>query len=262
MEWSVSKLIRIETGDVRISANDLRVLLNFYGSSNEQLESMLVMARAAREPARWNIYRDAASPEYISFCGFESFASVVRNFEPMLVPGLLQTEEYAESVIKVVEDPRRIETLVDLRMQRQEILTKNPAPEFHFIIDESVIRRTVGSPGVMRRQLQHLMEVIERDNVTFRIVPLRAGMYARMRIAYVLFEFPSPEDEDILFIETPFNDMVIRENSSQERGTMTPVHYLGYFWELEQIARTEDVRDFLEGALHTFSSAPPGPREN
>jgi len=254
MDWSVSKLIRIETGDVRVSTNDLRVLLGYYGAENDYIESMIVLARAAREPARWSLYRDVASPEFISFLGYESSASVIRNFEPLLLPGLLQTEEYARAVIESLDGPHRLDALVDLRMQRQELLTQNPGPQFHFIIDEATIRRKVGGEDAMRRQLSHLKEAAEWPNVSLRIMSFDLGMYSRMRIAYVLFEFDSAEDEDILFIENPLSDMVIRENSPQERGRVAPVDYLGYFWQLEQMAHTEDTQTILDRALRDLSS--------
>ena len=248
------RLIRIETGDVRISVTDLRALLSFYQSPNEQIEAMLAMARAARVPARWSMYREVASPEYIAFCGFEWHASVIRNFEPIAIPGLLQTEEYAEAVIRVFAPPQDVEALVDMRTQRQEIFSRDQRrPKFHFIIDESAIRRTVGSLGIMKRQLRHVMEMCDREDVSIRVVPLRLGIYAQMTTAYTLFEFPSPEDDDILWLENALSDMVIRENSTQERGGGTPVNYLNYFWELEQVAHVEDSPRHLEDAIQSLS---------
>src|SRR5690349_2020111 len=93
MDWSLSKLIRIETGAVRVSTNDLRAMLSYYTVDAERVAALVEVARAAREQPRWARYRDVASPEYLVFLGFESSATVIRNFEPILIPGLLQTEE-------------------------------------------------------------------------------------------------------------------------------------------------------------------------
>ncbi|MGF7238154.1 MAG: helix-turn-helix domain-containing protein [Frankia sp.] len=245
MDWSASKLIRIETGAVNISTNDLRALLNHYEADQDKIENLVRTARASREPPRWNIYRDVATPEYISFLGCESSASVIRNFEPLLIPGLLQTEEYARQVITAVEEPQKVDALVDLRTQRQEVLTRENPPDTHFILDEAVISRIVGGPAVMRRQVRHLQESSEQSNITIRIMSFKIGMYPRLRVPYVIFEFPEPEDEDVMYIENPTGELFIRENSPEERSEMTPVNYLGIFWQLEQIAASEETPDFL-----------------
>lgn len=251
MDWSQSKLIRIETGAVNISTNDLRALLNHYGVEQAKIVSMVELARSAREQTKWNIYRDVAAPEYIAFCGYESSASVIRNFEPILIPGLLQTEEYARSVVSTFEanSPHRIDSLVDLRMQRQEIVTLDNPPSLHFVIDESVIRREVGGAEITRRQLKHLLELSEYPNVTIRIMPFSQGMYPRMRSPYVHFEFPAAEDEDILYLESPARGDIIRESSPEETEEVNPVIYLGIFWQLEQLAPKEEFRGKVEQRL-------------
>jgi len=259
MDWSPSKLIRIETGAVNISTNDLRALLELYELPADRVKTLVELARAAREVPRWNIYRDVASPAYIAFLGYESSASIIRNFEPQLVPGLLQTEEYARTVIEVVEvdRPQHIDALVDLRAQRQEIITKQPPTEFHFILDEAVIRRRIGGTGLMKRQLRHLLEVAQYPNVTMRVVPFAAGMYPRLRVPYVLLEFPDDEDEDVLFLENPFGDYLFRENSPEERDAANPVHFLEVFWRLEQLAPRRDFADMVGDALTDLERASP-----
>lgn len=258
MDWSLSKLIRIETGAVNISTNDLRALLALYEVTPDRTTSLIERAKAAREIPRWSIYKDVASPALIAFLGYESSAHIVRNFEPLFVPGLLQTEEYARAVIEVLDadNPQRVDALVDLRAQRQEILTKDPATtSFHFIMDEAVIRRMIGGPGVVRRQLMHLREVAEYPNVTVRIVPFSAGMYPRLRVAYVLFEFPDDEDEDVLYVENPMGDYLIRENTPEDRGTSDPVHFLEVFWRLEQIAPRDVFAGLVDDALANVERA-------
>jgi transcriptional regulator with XRE-family HTH domain len=255
MDWSLSKLIRIETGQVGITTNDLRALLQHYGITDPpQVERYIELARKARERSWWSAYKDAASPQLLAFLSYESSASVVRNFEPQLVPGLLQTSEYAKEIVSVtVPDTRRaegIEELVELRKRRQEILEGDELPRFHFIIDEAVIHRVVGGPSVMRRQLNHLIDAADLDKVTLRIVPFGAGIYPASRVAYSLFEFPDPEsDPDMLYIEDPLGELVIQEDSPAELGKPTPARFLEIFFKLEQIARKEETRGLLENAL-------------
>jgi transcriptional regulator with XRE-family HTH domain len=251
MDWSQSKLIRIETGAVNISTNDLRALLAHYEVEPGRINTLVELARAARDVPRWNLYRDVASPEYIAFLGYESSASIIRNFEPLLVPGLLQIEEYAREVITAVEynNPQNIDALVDLRMQRQETIVRDPSPELHFIVDEAVIHRMVGGPEVTRRQLRHIREVSEYPNVTIRVVPFTAGMYPRLRVPYVLFEFPDPEDEDVLYLENPLGEFIVRENSPEEKDKIDPVNYLGIFWQIEQIAPRELSVIMIDNAI-------------
>jgi transcriptional regulator with XRE-family HTH domain len=266
MDWSISKVIRIETSAVNISTNDLRALLNFYNVDAERIETLVGVAKAAREAPKWSLYRDVASPEYISFLGYESSAAIIRNFEPLLVPGLLQTEEYAREVLNAMEEPvkrgentleTRIDALVDLRMQRQELLSRESPPELHFIMDEAVIRRMVGGPDLMRGQLRRLRELAEAPNITMRIVPFSYGIYERLRVPYVLFEFAEAEDEDVLYVENPLGELIIRENSPEERERVTPVNYLGFFWNIEQIAPRQRTPEILDDAIRQLTRPSP-----
>jgi transcriptional regulator with XRE-family HTH domain len=256
MDWSPSKLIRIESGAVNISTNDLRALLAHYNIDQSRIDTLVEVARAAREPTPWSLYKDVASPEYIAFLGYESSASIIRNFEPLLVPGLLQTEEYARTVISMLEghNPSKIDPLVDLRIQRQELIVREPLSELHFIMDEAVVRRVVGGRDVMRRQLRQLQTLAGYRNVTIRIVPFEKGLYPRQRVPYILLEFPDPEDGDVLYVENPQGEYIIRESSPEEDDRESPVHYLGVFWELEQAAGRAETMSLLEDEINRLTS--------
>lgn len=249
MDWSMSKLIRIESGDVRVSTNDLRALLAYYEVPPQRVIQLVEVARAAREPARWSRYRDVASPEFLTFLGYESSAAIIRNFEPTLVPGLLQTEEYARAVISAVEPPQKTDALVDLRVERQEILVRENPPDLHFVLDESVIRHLVGGADVMRRQLAQLRELAEQPHIHVRVIRFENGMYPRMRIPYVLFEFEAPEDEDVLYVENATGELLVRENLTAGNEQDGPVGFLQSFWQLEQLAPVEETPGILERAL-------------
>lgn len=257
MDWSQSKLIRIESGAVNISTNDLRALLGHYGVDPVRINALIDVARAAREPTRWNIYKDVARPEFIAFLGYEASASIIRNFEPFFVPGLLQTEEYARTVLSVIHanNPQRVDPLVDLRMERQELLVRQPPVDLHFIMDEAVIRRMTGGRDVMRRQLRHLQNLVEDDpNVTVRIMPFERGMYPLQRVSYWLFEFANPEDEYVLFIE---GSDIVRESTADEANRDSPVYYLEVFYGLEQVVSREYTLELLLDAIERLTNEPP-----
>jgi len=255
MDWSQSKLIRIESGAVNISTNDLRALLRHYGIDSDRADALVDVARAAREAPRWSIWRDVATPEYIAFLGYESSAAVIRNFQPTLVPGLLQTEEYFRTAVTVAEgdNTHKIDPLVDLRVVRQELLVRESAPSLHFIMDEATIRRVVGGRETMRRQLQHLQMLSDYPNITIRIIPFEHGLYPLQQVPYVLFEFPDPEDGDILYVENPRGEYIIREGSPEEGSRDAPVHYMATFFALEQLAGLEGSRALLQDALTSLT---------
>lgn len=267
MDWSLSKLLRIETGSVSITTNDLKALLTHYGILDQsRVEGLLEIARSAREKSPWNIYKDLGSPEFVAYLAYESAASVIRSFEPLLVPGLLQTEEYAYEVLREIRGPdkRTVDRLVDLRMDRQELLGRAESLSLHFIMDEAVIHRAVGGPDAMRRQLRHIKEVAEQPHINVRIVPFSRGIYPRLRVPYVLFEFSDPENEDVLFIENPQGDMIIREASPEDEDEANPVSYVEVFFQLEQLARREEAGVLIDAAIAHFAHAdiPPGPLSN
>ncbi|MCD5313227.1 helix-turn-helix domain-containing protein [Kineosporia babensis] len=252
MDWSISKLIRIESGSVRVSTNDLRMLLSFYGVEASRAEEIMEVSRAARGPTPWAAWRGEATSEYLNFVGLESSAAIIRNFEPTLVPGLLQTEEYARAVLQVIDPKGRIDSLVDLRMQRQELLVRPNPPKLHFIIDEAIVRRQVGGVPLMRRQLRRIMEAAQEEHVTVRVVTFDRGLYPHMRAPYVIFEFEADEDENVLYLEHPGGQMIISESDAEERGPSTPLTYLNHFWEIEQIAPRENTLEILDLAINAL----------
>jgi transcriptional regulator with XRE-family HTH domain len=206
MDWSLSKMNRIEKAKSGISVNDLKVLLPYYGITDEERTDELVeLARAARRPGWWRHYSDVASPELLELIDYESAASSVSQFETMFVPGILQTEEYALAVLQVFYDensgPRKVAALVELRTKRRDLLTSENAPHFSFVLDESVIRRLVSSPAVTSRQLEHLVNAAKLPNVTIQIVPFAAGLHPGMEGPFELVQFDDMPDENIAFVE-------------------------------------------------------------
>lgn len=202
MEWSLSKLIRIEGGGVSISVSDLKSLLARYQITDEDhVEELVALARAARQRSWFTAFRDVTSPQYVTFVGYEAAASIIRQFEPTLIPGQLQTEEYARAVtLEYAAD--RADKLVEIRIRRQELL-EEPGRLFFFILDEAAIQRQVGAPanpGIMRRQLRKLAETARQPNITIEIVPFSAGVHPGMKGPFTVLEFPG-DDEDVLYLE-------------------------------------------------------------
>ena len=249
MDWSLSKLIRIENGSVSISTNDLKVLLGHYGIVDDnRVGELIALAKAAKERSWWSVYSDVAAPKLLQFVEYEAAAMITRSFGPLLIPGLLQTEEYAREVVGEFsgKDPKdRLDALVALRMKRQELLEQGgPPPWFFFILDENAVRRLVGGQGVMHGQIRHLIELASRDNVTIEVVPFSAGINRGMHGPFMVFEFPEAEDADVLYLENPRGDWISREEWEEV------LSYREIFEELRRMSLGEEgSMKFLRGLL-------------
>jgi transcriptional regulator with XRE-family HTH domain len=257
MDWSLSKLIRIETGQVSIGTNDLKALLAYYGITDDvRLNELIDTARASRQRSWWNSYRDVAPPEYLALIGFESSAEYIRTFEPILVPGLLQTQDYAHTVTSVLElgkTSRDISRLVKLRLERQDRVLRNDNTRMIFILDQAVIRRVVGSPQIMREQLDHLLMLDKQPNVTVLVMPFDAGLHRLSITPMVHFGFAGADDEDVLYLEAPLEQSIIIREGTDDSPQLSPSAYLDHFWRLEHAAREYDATALIRGAMDNLS---------
>jgi transcriptional regulator with XRE-family HTH domain len=241
MDWSLSKLNRIESGSVGISTNDLKVLLQQYGIVDAaEVDRFLSLARASREQRGgwWTDYREVASQQYLTFLGYENSASVIQGFQPLLLPGLLQTEDYARAVLHVLRpaSDKRVDELVQLRLRRQQELRKRKDRlELSFVIDEAALHRWIGGRDVMRQQLLHLKDEAARDNVTIEVVQFTAGAHPGMQGPFVLMEFSDEREDDVVFVENPRGDVILRE----EQEAIEP--YREAFADLLDLARQADL---------------------
>ena len=142
----------------------------------------------------------------------------MRGFQPLIVPGLLQTEEYARTVIEqfaVNASQKRLDTLVRIRMKRQELLNRPDGPLMHFVLDEAAIRRQVGGKEVMVRQIQHMVQVTKSRNVTVEIVPFTAGVHPGMQGPFIILELAEAADDDVLFLETARGDLIFGDDPDE-----------------------------------------------
>jgi len=203
LDWSPSKVLRIEGGAIGVSPTDLRALLALYGMSNPALVEMLVhMAKESRHSVA-SPYADVLDAEMVFYLRFEASASALRQYHPYLIPGLLQTEEYARAVIDSFADPQTPaevrERQLEARLARQAVLGR---ARCHFILDESALRRRVDDDGVtMRGQLTHIVELSRRGNVTIQVLPFGAGLCRGAQWPFVLLDFPDADDDTLLYLE-------------------------------------------------------------
>ncbi|MFJ9696502.1 helix-turn-helix domain-containing protein [Kitasatospora sp. NPDC101183] len=206
LECSRAKISRIETGASGIRRLDLGILLNLYGvTAREDREVLEVLARDSKKRGWWHDYGDTVPPAYADFLGLEGDARYIRTWQSMVVPGLLQTEQYARSILganPAAVRPERIEQLVEIRMERKEVLSKPDPARFSAIIWEPALRCPVGGRDVQRAQLQHLAEVAQLPNVTLQVVPLAVGATAGACGAFVMFGFTDSPNPGAVFLET------------------------------------------------------------
>jgi transcriptional regulator with XRE-family HTH domain len=206
LEWSPSKLIRVEGGRSSITKVDLDALLTKYGVTAESTrERLQLLNRASREKGWWDTYRDDVAPTYLSYVGFETGAAFIRQFQSAFLPGLLQTADYAEAVTVNSVDAVRVAAIVGLRLQRQAELTqRDPQPRQYYVLDEAVVRRHVGiakSPDIMPRQLRHIADKAEQDDmVTVQVIPFEAGAHRGLYGPFTMLEFDGGLP-DLLYID-------------------------------------------------------------
>lgn len=195
LEWSPSKLIRVEGGRSSITKVDLDALLARYGVTSESTrERLQALNRGARERAWWDKYRDDLAETYLRYVGFEAGASFIRQYESVFVPGTLQTPEYAEAVTVGLADPVRIASIVGIRLQRQaELAQRSAPPRRYYVVDEAVIRRHVGiakDPAIMPNQLRSIADRAKSDDlVTVRVIPFGVGAHRGLLGPFTLLEF-------------------------------------------------------------------------
>ncbi|RKR88423.1 helix-turn-helix protein [Micromonospora pisi] len=204
MEWSTSKVVRIESGAVGITVNDLRVLLAYYGlHDDETVEALLHLSRASKRHHWAAQYRPVLPAAYIDFLGYEMEATLGSYWEPLFIPTLLQTEEYAEVLIKATAAQHlpmpEVEARVRLNNERQRrVLTPERAGATRIIIDESALVRCVGDEDVMRRQFAHLDVMIERTRAEIVVAPLAVGAHLGLDSSFSILEHAASDDPDMV----------------------------------------------------------------
>lgn len=206
MGWHPSKMTRLESGRSGLRVHEVTGLLDLFGvTDEEQRASLEGLAREGKRRTWWQPYNDVLSQQYMNLIAFESEAQSIRNYELAMVPGLLQTPDYARAITRGLRpdySSDEVNALVDVRLHRQnQALSREEPLQLWAILDESVIRRTVGDAKVMTQQLQALAEVSERPNITLQVLPFTAGVHIGLLGSFVILEFPIRSDLDVVYVE-------------------------------------------------------------
>jgi transcriptional regulator with XRE-family HTH domain len=203
LECSAAKISRIENGLVGVRVQDARDLLDLYGVVGQQRESFLELVRQSRAHGWWHPYTDVMSEEFDRLVGFEDEATSMLMLESRLVPGLLQTGDYAVEVIASRHDTpvETIERRVRLRMARQQVLVRPQPASLHLLLDEAVLRRQIGSARLMANQCRRLIDDAGKPNVTLQIIPFTAGTYQAPGFSFTIFVFGDPADPKMVYEE-------------------------------------------------------------
>ncbi len=217
LDWSQSKLIRIENGSVGISVTDTRALLTLYGRPAGVDGHLIELARTSRVRTWWSSYREVLGQPDQEFLGFEADASRLRQFHPTIVPGLLQTEDYIRALLPALAVSPLSQPTYDahlaVRMRRQqEILNGSTPPTMTFVLDEAVLRRPVGGPRTMRTQLAHLAAMQGQQEVSIAVLPFSAGPHIGMTGALHLMDFADDGDASVVYLEGAAGELSLRDN--------------------------------------------------
>ncbi|MEE4494918.1 helix-turn-helix domain-containing protein [Streptomyces sp. BE230] len=195
---------RLEKAEVALKPLYVEKLLETFGADRQEIDEFVDLAEQANKPGWWHSYRDAVPSWFTAYVSLETGAKTLRTYEPQYVTGLLQTRDYAHAVLRGGLPNGSEEDLarrVELRLRRQSLLERDNAPTLWVVMEEAVLHRTVGSPQVMREQLERLLDISELPHVSLDIVPFTAGAHFGACAPFTYFRFEEPELPDIVYSE-------------------------------------------------------------
>jgi transcriptional regulator with XRE-family HTH domain len=230
---SSSKVSRLETGQRGANAADIRTLCDLYEVQGGQRQHFIELAREGKQRAWWQ----PLGLPYATYIGLETEATSISDYGLGIMPGLLQTPAYARAVLRAAVPkwvPEVVEQRVQGRITRQQLLFSERPPEFEAVVDESVLHRVVGSPAVMRAQLEHLVELSGLPHVTLRVIPYDAGALPAGNNKFIILRLPLPEVSDVVFIEGLTGDLYLHDLRDVEVYTTT-------FRTLAELAASPDA---------------------
>ncbi|MER5840929.1 helix-turn-helix domain-containing protein [Streptomyces prasinus] len=200
LDWSGSKVNRMETGSGRVQPSDIDALCRFYDTSDELREFLKSLAREAKTRGWWQVH-GAGVPEWFNiYIGLEQDASALRQYQCELLPGLMQTTAYARELHTTGAhlSPEDIDRAVRVRLERQEMLTRPDAPDAWFVVNEGAVRNVIGDRALMREQLERVLDSAALPNVTLQVLPFDSGTYP-VTGSFTMLGFPAPEDPDLVY---------------------------------------------------------------
>jgi transcriptional regulator with XRE-family HTH domain len=244
--WSTSKLSRIEVGRNPPKLTDLEQFLDFCSVTDQRRRAELAeLRREAKRKGWWQAYSDIP---YSTYIGMEAEAASMLTYQ-QVVPGLFQTESYARAVIKATWpaiEAEALEERVEVRMTRQQVLTRERALQLRAILDETCIRRMVGGPEVMKRQFTRLLDLAALPNVLLQVLPFSVGAHPGTMLGpFSILEFGSPDDPNIVYVESDSDPYPDREGDV-ERYTMAFDHIRSMALNVSQSS------DLLKAALEAL----------
>lgn len=250
LTWSPSKVLHVENGTIGVTETDLRIMLGHYGiHDRDQIEALVGLAQLSRRLPTASYGRSVPSST-ITFWNLRAGAIRVRQFETLLIPGLLQTEDYAREVISTYSTSGMsaddIADRVNARMDQQALLDRADRPELYFIIDEAAVCRWVGGPDVMRRQIDHLKQMSSRPRITLQVIPFTHGSHGGIGGPFQILEFGEGQDY-VLYLDDASGGSASRDLEAETE------RYLTLFWDLEAAAtKPWEVAAFLDNLLPGF----------
>jgi transcriptional regulator with XRE-family HTH domain len=246
LEWSLSKIYRIEGARHGISIGDARSLLDLYGVPASQRDEVLGLVREARQRGWWHAYGDALPEPFTAYLGLEQEATSVMQYSAELVPGLLQTEDYARAVrtaALLADTEETAERWLAVRSQRQARLRGDKPLTYWAVVNEAVLRRVVGGVQVMQAQLRHLMEVAELPNVTLQVLAFDAGAHPAMDGSFTVVRFADQAAPDVIYIENATSALYLEREAEVARFTLMFDHV-----RARALAPDRSVRAIAEAA--------------
>jgi transcriptional regulator with XRE-family HTH domain len=249
LEWTPSKVTRIERNEWKLpSVGDVKYLLDVYGVTDPvEREAVLKLAREARQRGWWEEYKDVFAGG--SLPEFEAEAQRILTYKTLLIPGLLQTADYARAVFRggmVVED-ELVERRVEARLERQRILNQDAPPHLWAVIDEAALVKHVGGVETMRAQIHHVIEMAARSNIAVQVLPHAVGAHAAMENSFTILEFGNTEDPSLVYIEMLTGDAYLEMPDQVSRYTLAYDHVRASALSVDaSVAYLADLADQLK----------------
>ncbi|MFB6962829.1 helix-turn-helix domain-containing protein [Streptomyces sp. NPDC056309] len=246
---SQSKISRLENGRRSISQRDVRDLCGVYEVEDHRIvDSLMQMAKDSRQQGWWHSFGDIPYSVYI---GLETDAASLRIYDPQVVPGLLQTRQYAEALIAGALPETAsadIEKRVQVRMRRQERISASENPlRLWTVLDEAALRRVVGSPALMREQLEHLVEQSRLPHVTVQVIPFDMGAHPGLNGQYAILEFPDTADSSVVYIEGVTSDLYLEKANDVQKYSVMYEHLRAQALNVEQ--SRQFIADIAKGHM-------------
>jgi transcriptional regulator with XRE-family HTH domain len=250
LRCTVTKVSYGENAERAFRARDLtEILLPLYGVPEEEWPTYIEACNLSRRRGWWHDYDEEIVPDWYSYyLGLEQGASTIRGFTMQVVPGLVQTRRYAASIMAAEASalgPEDAAGRLDVRMRRQEILQRFPTPpSVHFVLDEAVLRRRVGGPDIMAEQLERLVELADRPNVTLQVLPFDSGYFFDGSGEPIILGFPWPDDPGLVYIEGRLSGECLE--SSHEVEDFVAAFNLVRHAALDPLASLEMMKEICE----------------